>query len=286
MSDILRLSMLQMTSADSYPPNIAALREAAARAVGEGAELLALPEVAGLMSREKAARAGIGPEASDPFIGAAREAAARHRLWLHAGSTPVAGPDGRSLNHSVLIAPDGAIAARYDKIHLFDIRLDGGEPTGESTRFAPGEDAVIADTPWGPMGLAICYDLRFPHLFRAYGAAGARIIFLPSAFTVPTGRAHWEVLLRARAIENGCWMVAPAQAGHHADGRETWGHSLVVSPWGEVVADLGGEGAEFRTLDLDLSLVEAARRQIPSLTHDRPFTLLRADAPAIPADAL
>ncbi len=285
MSDTLRLSMLQMTSADTYPPNIAALHDAAARAAGEGAALLALPEVAGLMSRDPAVRSGIGPEASDPFIAAAREAAARHGLWLHAGSTPVAGPDGRSLNRSALVSPDGTIAARYDKIHLFDIRLDGGEPTGESTRFAPGEEAVVADTPWGPVGLAICYDLRFPHLFRAYGAAGARIIFVPSAFTVPTGRAHWEVLLRARAIENGCWIVAPAQAGRHADGRETWGHSLAVTPWGEVAADLG-DGAAFRTLDLDLSLVEAARRQIPSLSHDRPFSLLRADAPAIPADAL
>ena len=274
MRDSLRVSVVQMTSTNRHAGNIAALEAAAGRAAAGGAELLVLPEVAGLMERDPARAAPqIVPAGDDPFIAAAREAANRHGLWIQPGSTPVAGPGGRFLNHAVLIDPEGALVAAYDKIHLFDIFLDGKPPTGESDRFAPGAVATLAATPWGPMGMTICYDLRFPQLFRAHAQAGARVILVPSAFTVPTGKAHWEVLLRARAIENGVWIVAPAQTGHHDDGRETWGHSLVVSPWGEVVADLDRDGPAQATVPLDLARVEAARRQIPSLRHDREFRL-------------
>ena len=276
MAEVLRLSMVQMTSHDTHAPNVAALRDAVARAADDGAQMLALPEAAGLMNRDRdKARAQITEEADDPYISACREGAARRGIWLHSGSCPVKAPDGRYLNHTVLIDPAGAIVARYDKIHLFDVFLDGQKPTGESTRYAPGSEAVVVDTPFGQLGLSICYDLRFPSLYRDYALAGATVLFVPSAFTVPTGRAHWEPLLRARAIENGAYVVAAAQVGHHADGRVTWGHSIIVSPWGEVLADLGGETPKQITLDLPLEMVEAARRQIPSLQNGRDYTLQR-----------
>ena len=279
MRDELRVSLVQMTSTDRHAGNIAAMRTAVARAADEGAELVAMPEVAGLMNRDRAsADATIVAAGDDPFLAACREAARAHRLWLQPGSTPVRGPAGRHRNHAVLIDPTGAIVARYDKIHLFDVFLDGRPPTGESERFAPGDTAVLVETPWGGLGHTICYDLRFPGLFRTLAQAGARVLLVPAAFTVPTGSAHWETLLRARAIETGAWLVAAAQVGHHDDGRETWGHSLVVSTWGEVLADLGRDGPAQTTLALDLSRVEAARSQIPSLRHDRPYRLERIDA--------
>ena len=278
MSDILRLTIAQMTSTNRHAGNVAALDALAATAAAEGAQMLALPEAAGLCNRDRADALGqVVDRADDPFVAAACRAARRHGLWIQTGSTPVAGPDGpdgaRFLNHSDMIDPEGRIVASYDKIHLFDVFLDGRPPTGESRRYAPGREAVLAPTPWGPMGLTVCYDLRFPHLYRLYAKAGATVLFVPSAFTVPTGRAHWEVLLRARAIENGAFVVAPAQVGTHDDGRVTYGHSLVVSPWGEVRADLGGERAGHRTLDLDMAEVGAARRQIPSLANERPYGL-------------
>jgi predicted amidohydrolase len=201
---------------------------------------------------------------ADPFIAACRELAAKHGLWVHTGSTPVLGPDGRFLNHATLIDATGGIVAAYDKIHLFDVALEGQAPIGESKRFAPGLKAVLAQTPWGPFGLSICYDLRFAYLYRAYAQAGAVLMFIPSAFTVPTGQAHWEVLLRARAIETGAFVLAAAQAGHHADGRQTYGHALAVGPWGEVLADLGDAAPAIRLIDLDLGAVARARAQIPA----------------------
>lgn len=274
MTDTLRVSMVQMTSHNTHARNVESLRTAAQRAADEGAAMLALPEAAGLMDRDKDhARAQITVEADDPYVDACREVAVQHGLWVHSGSSPIKVPDGRYLNHTVLIDPVGEIVARYDKIHLFDVFLDGRNPTGESDRYAPGQQAVVADSPFGPLGLSICYDLRFPHLFRDYALAGATVLFIPSAFTVPTGRAHWEVLLRARAIENGAYVVAAAQVGQHADGRITWGHSMIVSPWGEVLADLGGEDAGQITLDLPMDAVEAARRQIPNLRNARNYTL-------------
>ncbi|WP_416915141.1 MAG: carbon-nitrogen hydrolase family protein [Roseicyclus sp.] len=261
----LRVALAQMCSADTHAANIVTVAALAAQAAGEGAEMLVLPEVAGLMNRNpETSRKQVVAAGDDPFIGACREIAARHGLWLHTGSTPVLGPDGRFLNHSTLIDAKGGIVAEYDKIHLFDVTLEGHAPIGESKRFAPGTQAVIAQTPWGPMGLSICYDLRFAYLYRAYAQAGAVVMFIPSAFTVPTGQAHWEVLLRARAIETGAFVLAAAQAGHHADGRQTYGHALAVDPWGGVLADLGEEAPALRVVTLDLGAVGRARAQVPA----------------------
>ena len=272
----LRAAVAQMCSADSHADNIATVTALAARAADNGAELLCLPEVAGLMNRNaEVARTQVVAAEADPYIAACRELAARHGLWIHAGSTPVLGPDGRFLNHSAVIDATGAIRATYDKVHLFDVAIEGQAPIGESKRFAPGDAAVIVGTPWGDWGLSICYDLRFPYFYRRYGQEGVCLIFIPSAFTVPTGRAHWEVLIRARAIETGAFVLAPAQAGTHADGRETWGHALAVDPWGTVLADLGTVAPDIAVVDLDLARVDAARRQIPALATGRDVPLRR-----------
>lgn len=274
--DTLRAALAQMCSADTHAENIGTVTELAARAAGQGAELLCLPEVAGLMNRNaEVARRQVVDAAADPFIAACREVAAKHGMWVHIGSTPVLAPDGRFLNHSAVIDTSGAIRAEYDKVHLFDVAIEGQAPIGESKRFAPGEEGVLLDTPWGPWGLTICYDLRFPYFYRRYGQEGATVIFIPSAFTVPTGKAHWEVLIRARAIETGAFVIAAAQAGHHADGRETWGHALAVDPWGEVLADLGRNAPGLAIIDLDLTRVAAARRQIPALRTGRDVPLIR-----------
>lgn len=294
MKDRLRLALVQMRSTNRHAGNIETLRQRAAEAAAAGAEMLALPEAAGLINRDaEDARRQITLEADDPFLKAAREEAAKHGLWIQTGSTPMlaapmqavpvqaippqAAPmqassgDQRFVNRGHLIDPDGRVTARYDKIHLFDVTLPGQPPRFESDRYAPGHEAIITATPWGPMGLTICYDVRFPHLFRQHAQHGARLIFVPSAFAMATGEAHWELLIRTRAIENGCFVIAAAQAGHHDDGRETWGHSLAVDPWGRVLADLGKtEGLAI--LDLDLSEVEKTRAAIPSLANERAYT--------------
>ena len=187
-----------------------------------------------------------------------------------AGSLAVRLPDGRVANRSVLFDKEGRVAARYDKIHLFDVDLGNGESYRESATIAPGDRAVIAKTPWGPIGLTVCYDLRFPHLYRTLAQRGANFIAIPAAFTRTTGQAHWHVLQRARAIETGCYVFAPGQCGTHAEDRQTYGHSLIVDPWGAVLAD-GGEQVGIITARIDPAQVAAARRKIPALTHDRPF---------------
>ena len=263
-----------MCSADCHGTNIDTVRALAAEARDHGAEILCLPEVAGLMNRNgKLARTQVVAAEDDPFLAACQDCAAREGMWIHIGSTPVLAPDGRFLNHSAVISADGTIRATYDKVHLFDVQIDGQAPIGESKRFAPGDALVMVDTRWGPWGLTICYDLRFPDVYRRYGQEGATLIFIPSAFTVPTGRAHWEVLIRARAIESGAFVLAAAQAGTHADGRETWGHAMVVDPWGTVLSDLGRSAPALAVIDLDLEAVAAARRQIPALTTGRDVPL-------------
>ena len=271
--DLLPVALVQMCSTVSHQDNIAWLNTVVSD-IPPGS-LLALPENAGLMNSDFAAiRLVATTEDRDPFIAACRALAARHGLWIHIGSTPIS--DGRKLrNHSVLIDEMGQMVARYDKIHMFDIHLQGQRPIRESSRYVAGDVSVIADTPWGPWGLSICYDLRFPHLYRLQAKAGARVLFVPSAFLVATGRAHWEVLLRARAIENGAWVVAAAQVGHHDDGRTSYGHSLIVDPWGRVVVDLGGKETGCTTTVLDLGDADRARSQIPSLSHDRQYGLAR-----------
>jgi predicted amidohydrolase len=272
----LRIGIAQMCSARTQAENLATVTELAAEAKGQGAEMLALPEVASMMNADRAAAKALVVDAKDDvFINGCRDLAAKHGLWLHTGSTPVRAPDGRFFNHSTLIDDAGEIRATYDKIHLFDINIEGKVVFTESKAFAPGDAAVVVDTPWGLMGLSICYDLRFPHLYQKLAQAGAQILFIPAAFTVPTGEAHWHVLMRARAIETGSFVIAPAQSGHHDDGRNTYGHSLAVDPWGRVLADLGDGAPMLRTVDLDLGLAAKARAQIPALSTGRDVPLRR-----------
>ncbi|AMM84795.1 carbon-nitrogen hydrolase family protein [Martelella sp. AD-3] len=269
----LRLAMAQMCASNTHARNIEIVTGLAAEAHAAGAELLALPEASGMVNKDVAsARLSVTDEARDPFIAACRELAAKYGLWIHTGSTPLAGADGgRFSNTSHLIDGSGAIVARYDKIHLFDVDLPGEVSRRESDRYAPGGEAVLAETPWGPFGMSVCYDVRFPHLYRDYAHAGAKVLFIPSAFAMSTGEAHWPTLLRARAIENGAYVVAAAQCGHHDDGRETWGQSMIVDPWGTVVEDMG-KRIGLAVVDLDLSKVEAVRRSIPSLANERDYT--------------
>ena len=247
---------------------IAAIDEAAAG----GAEMLFTPEMSGLLDRDpERVSTNLRPEDEDQVLAVCREAASRNGLWLHLGSLAVRASGDKLANRAFVIAPDGTVRARYDKIHLFDVDLPTGESWRESAVYGAGEGAVVVDgTPVGKLGLTICYDLRFPDLFSRLAEAGAQTIAVPAAFTVPTGKAHWEVLLRARAIEAAAFVVAAAQSGRHADGRQTYGHSLVVSPWGDTLLDMGEEtGVGFA--EIELSLVEEVRRRIPSLAHRRPI---------------
>jgi predicted amidohydrolase len=211
------------------------------------------------------------PEAEHPAIPAFSALAAELGVWLLIGSLQIKLDAVTCANRSFLFDDCGRVVARYDKIHMFDVDLQGGESYRESKTFRPGDRAVIADTPWGKVGLTVCYDLRFAYLYRALAQAGASFLTVPSAFTVPTGQAHWHTLLRARAIETGSFVFAPAQCGGHAEGRKTYGHSLIVAPWGEVLAD-GGEAPGVITADIDPAKVAEARSMIPALTHDRRFS--------------
>jgi deaminated glutathione amidase len=264
-----------MTSGIDPLANAATVCTAVSQAAREGAAMLFAPEMSGLIDRDRARAAPhILAEEQSPFVAAVRDAAAKAGVWVHLGSLPVAGPDGRSRNRSLVIAADGSIAARYDKIHLFDIDLPGGESWRESSAYGPGQQAVVVDTPVGRLGLTICYDLRFPKLFAALADAGADVIAVPAAFTVPTGSAHWHVLLRARALDQGCFIVAAAQAGRHADGRDTYGHSLVVDPWGDMLIDAGSDPAVGEALiytDIDRNRIAEIRRRLPIRSHARPF---------------
>ncbi len=267
----MRAAILQMTSGIDPAANAAAIVEAVGHAAGEGAEMLFTPEMAGYLDRNRArAVETLRSEADDPVLAAVREAAARHGLWVHLGSLPLKeeGGDGRWVNRSFVIDGKGQIRARYDKIHLFDVDLATGESWRESAVYRPGEKVAAVETPWGRMGLSVCYDLRFPDLYRALTNAGATMLLVPAAFTVPTGEAHWHVLLRARAIEAGCFVIAPAQTGRHEDGRETYGHSLVIDPWGEVLLDMGEE-AGLALADIDLSRVEDVRGRVPAIANRR-----------------
>ena len=276
MRNSLRITMAQMNSSNGHERNIASLRSLAASCAGAECDLLALPEASGMMNKDKlSALSKTTNEERDPYISACKEAAQFHKIWIHIGSTPVQ-TDGKLHNRSLLIDDAGQVRARYDKIHLFDVFLEGKPASLESERYASGDEAVVVDTPWGLWGMTICYDLRFPHLYREYAKLGVTVVFAPSAFTVPTGRAHWETLLRCRAIENGCWFVAAAQVGKHDDGRITYGHSLIVSPWGEIAVDLGGLAIGRAATQLDLDRVQAARSQIPSLANEKPYRIVHA----------
>ena len=256
--------------------------EAACTLVGEacrlGAEFVVTPEMTNLIeSRRDALLEKVTEEAADPVVAALRGLARERAIHLLIGSVALRAGD-RLVNRSLLVAPDGAVAARYDKIHMFDVDLDGGESYRESRTYRPGDRAVTADLPWGTLGLTVCYDLRFPALFRCLAKAGADVITVPSAFTRQTGAAHWHVLLRARAIETGSFLLAAAQAGRHESGRQTYGHSLAVGPWGEVMAEMGGEAPGVAVCDIDPAAVAAARLKVPALRHDRAFHVRSPDA--------
>src|SRR3954452_24662537 len=252
------------------------IREAAA----QGADYVQIPEVSNLIQKNrKALFELLAPEDEDLSLKAYRELARELKIYLHVGSLALRATPERAVNRSFLIAPDGGILASYDKIHMFDIELDGGESYRESANYQPGETAVISDLPWGRIGLTICYDVRFPALYRALAESGASFLTVPSAFTVRTGEAHWHTLLRARAIENGCFVFAAAQAGTHESKRQSYGHSLIVDPWGVVLAE-GGVEPGLVMARIDPAKVETARKSIPSLQHGRRFSLVDAkDSP-------
>jgi predicted amidohydrolase len=263
---------VQLTSAREFAPNIEAASALVRRARDQGADFIATPEIVGMFEPKRPLHLEKArPEEDNPFIAAFRALARETGAFLLIGSTAVKLDATTLANRSFLIDPAGGIAARYDKIHMFDVDLANGESYRESALYRPGEAAVVAPLPWCKLGMTVCYDLRFAYLYRALAQAGAEVLTIPSAFTVPTGRAHWHVLMRARAIETGCFVVAPAQWGEHAEGRKTYGHSLIVAPWGEVLAD-AGEGVGVITAEIDLDKVAEARRMVPSLRHDRRFT--------------
>jgi deaminated glutathione amidase len=279
MTGSFTAACIQFTAARDYEPNIRIVSDLVRRARDLGADFVLTPENTGLIEPNgKLRRAKARDEASHPVLAALREVARETGIWLLLGSLAVdiSGEPGtpvgerRLANRSYLIDADGGIVASYDKIHMFDDDLAGGESYRESNAFRPGSRAVQAATPWGALGMTICYDLRFPQLYRALARNGADYIAIPSAFTVPTGKAHWHVLLRARAIESGCFVFAPAQWGEHAEGRRTFGASLIVDPWGEVLAD-AGEGVGIASARIDPARIVEARRMVPSLGHDRAF---------------
>ncbi len=251
--------------------NLARALSLAEKARDAGADLIALPEAVNVMEADKARllkKAYV--QDHDPSLAAYRDFARASGAWLLVGSLVLRHDENKLVNRSLLIGADGKIKAAYDKIHMFDVNLGGAENHRESAAYRPGSKAVLGETPWGRLGMTVCYDLRFPHLYRFLAKGGAKFLSVPAAFTRITGRAHWHVLLRARAIETGCYVFAPAQCGEHAGGRETFGHSLIIDPWGEVLAD-GGEEPGFILAAVDPGEIDEARRKIPSLEHDRDF---------------
>lgn len=275
MTQTLRIGVVQTTTGINPAANARALVAALEQAKAGGAEIAFTPEMSGLLDRDRRRIfETAASEAEDIVLATVCETAARLGLWVHLGSLalkPAADAD-RLVNRGFVIDGTGAIRARYDKMHLFDVDLPTGERYRESATYVPGEQAVVTDTPWGRLGLSICYDLRFPRLYETLSGAGATILSVPAAFTRPTGKAHWHTLLTARAIEAAAFVVAAAQTGVHEDGRETFGHSLVIDPWGTVLHD-GGEAPGVACVDLDLGAIETARGRIPVIAHRRDIRL-------------
>jgi len=274
----MRVAALQMNSGTKPGPNLDQLEALATDAAGQGATYLLSPEVSVVFAENREGLSAVaGPWEGNPAVARAAGIARKLGVMLHLGSLAVALPDGRFANRSVLFRPDGSIAATYDKIHLFDATLPGLRNYRESETYAGGDSAVVADVPGFRLGMTICYDVRFPKLHRALAEAGAQVISVPAAFTVPTGEAHWEVLLRARAIETGSFVIAAAQAGSHENGRSTWGHSMIIDPWGKILSQLGGDGPGIAIADIDLGAVDEARGKVPALANARPFSLTVAE---------
>lgn len=267
-----RAALIQMRSGRSVPSNVEAAEALIRQAAAGGANYVQTPEVTTVMDIDRATlRAAAAADVSGPALEHFKALAAELSIWLHIGSMPVMAGE-KIANRSHVISPEGRLVATYDKIHLFDVALANGESYRESDSFVAGSDAVVAPLPWGGLGLTICYDLRFPALHQALVKAGARLIAIPAAFTRPTGEAHWHTLVRARAIETQCFVFAAAQGGRHEHGRETYGHSLIVSPWGQILAE-GGTDPGVIMADIDTGEVAAVRGRIPCLDHGRPFAL-------------
>lgn len=267
----MRVALLQMTTGVDPAANLVTIADAMRDAKAQGAEILFTPEMSGYLDRDRTRAAiRVVEEDQDMVLAGVRALAAELGLWVAIGSLAVidSTTSGKARNRAYLVDDSGAIRAHYDKMHLFDVDLPNGESWRESNSYVAGDAAVLVRTPWASLGLSICYDLRFPDLYRSLSDAGATILSVPAAFTVPTGEAHWHVLLRARAIEAGCFVIAAAQTGQHEDGRQTYGHSLVIDPWGEVLLDMG-EVPGLAVIDLDLARVATVRARIPALDHRR-----------------
>jgi deaminated glutathione amidase len=269
-----KAACVQLRSSTEVEENIDTVERLVREASGAGAEYVQTPEMTNIVERRRDRLADrIKPEASDPAVKRFAALAAELGIVLHIGSLALEASDGKIANRALVFGRKGELLARYDKIHLFDVDLPNGESWRESAVYHPGTRAVIAELPWLRLGVAICYDVRFPQLYRAQAHAGASALTAPAAFTKQTGEAHWHVLQRARAIENGAYVISAAQAGKHADGRETFGHSIIVDPWGEVLAEGGGEGAEVILADIDPARSADVRQRVPSLRNERPFAL-------------
>jgi len=273
----LKIALIQLRTPASQAAAFAQAEPLVRQAAVDGAQFILTPEATNILERDRTKLfAALKPAESDPCVQGLIAMAAELKVWILIGSALVLREDGGAANRSMLVDPTGAVAATYDKIHMFDVDLPTGERARESEAYTPGVEAVVAQTPFGPLGLSICYDIRFPYLYRALAKAGAEILTVPAAFTRPTGEAHWEILLRARAIETGAFVLAPAQGGRHEDGRGTWGRSMVVGPWGEVLAQAADDEPGVISASLDLAASAKARASIPALANEREFSGPRA----------
>ncbi len=269
----LRIALVQTRTPADQASALAQTEPLIRQAAAQGAQLILTPEGSNFLQRDRAKMlAALKPLEQDPFVQGVLALAAELKVWILIGSALVAKGTDKAANRAILINADGAIVQTYDKVHMFDVDLPNGDRYRESSLYEPGVQAALAQTPWGPIGLTVCYDMRFPYLYRALAKAGALIITVPAAFTRPTGEAHWEVLLRARAIENGAFILAPAQGGFHEDGRGTWGRSIAIDPWGRIIAQDEGDGPGIVMADLDLDEVAKTRQAIPSLANERMFS--------------
>lgn len=274
-----RAAAIQMRSGTDIVRNVEALEKLVSDAAAQGAHYVQTPEMTGAMMRDRTAfAASLRDESNDLVFNAASALAKKHGIFLHIGSTAIDGGDGKIANRGGIFDPSGQKIATYDKVHMFDVDLDNGESWRESATYEPGKETVVAELPFANVGMAICYDIRFPQLFRAQALAGANLITAPAAFTRQTGEAHWHVLQRARAIENGAFLISAAQGGLHEDGRETYGHSLIVSPWGKVLAEAAHNEPAVIVADIDIAESASARAKVPNLKNAREFSVKVASA--------
>ncbi|MBX3578740.1 MAG: carbon-nitrogen hydrolase family protein [Rhizobiaceae bacterium] len=282
---VFKAAAVQMRSGTDVARNAKAMEGFVREATAAGATYVQTPEMTGALMRDKESlKASLRADQQDLIYQTAQRLAKELGIHLHVGSTAIARPDGKVANRAFLFDPSGSLAATYDKIHMFDVDLDNGESWRESATYEPGTSSTVADLPFARLGFAVCYDVRFPQLFRAEALAGAEVLTVPAAFTRQTGEAHWHVLLRARAIENGAWVVAAAQGGLHEDGRETYGHSMIIDPWGRIVAEVDGDQPGVIVAEIDTAASAAARKKIPNLRNAREFAVPAA-GPARPLRA-